>query len=503
MQHPRGGRDQRRRRVDCWKGQAGRALAHHHPLVHPEDGLPYGLWIRSLKLGNLGELLKDIAQNPQLRDTFFSDDMAAFSIVGMNRHNRPVLQVDAIAIKVGDTITTFVKDAADRDNKSGRPDQPRGRGHPHRRPPCVAVEALSTLASLAIQDGSVLSPALATAIRDHCPGFKEVECYYCNGPTADVDLAGFFKTLPPNSLEAFSIQSLNQLGEHAFEALATHSQSLRTLRLATLQSTAFRHLGQLRRCTGLRSLTLEAGYDVNLSWETEHKDSFLEVITWIKDCRSLATLQLFRVPSGSTLLGHVLRAPTVRLTQLDMKLYDDDEAWYTSVANQTSLQSLSLRGHDQLLELPPAILTTFVQSLMACRALTKLDIMQTIVTLEDLTAMSESLVYLEDLSFDGDDFRDDIFEPLFQMQHLKTLGIHGGSFFTFDGILNFVQRLSACSRARSGFTLHIMNQQSHCKLTTEEEEYIRQQMASSLAGKFDIQYLGGYLDDLLESDLSD
>jgi len=83
---------------------------------------PYCLWITSLKLGNLRELLNDLAPYPALRDAFFAGDMAQFNMVEEvskpTRLNRPRLNIQAISSKVGDTLTEFVRVAAERQNKS-------------------------------------------------------------------------------------------------------------------------------------------------------------------------------------------------------------------------------------------------------------------------------------------------------------------------------------------------------------------------------------------------
>src|SRR3569833_1738781 len=102
----------------------------------------------------------------------------------------------------------------------------------------------------------LVGPPVASAIRDHCPSFRELECYYCDSATVDEDLAGFFRTLPANSLEAFSVMSVNKLDATTFEALAHHAKSLKLLCL-TLQSTSFESLHQKNPNTTHKSLKLE------------------------------------------------------------------------------------------------------------------------------------------------------------------------------------------------------------------------------------------------------
>jgi len=111
-----------------------------------------------LKLGNLLELLTDIAPYPLLRDAFFKDDMAVFNIVDdptkLTRQNRPRLNTEAIITKVGETLTAFVRDAAARENKSVALTSLEGVYIPMDVLP-VWISRLSTLQSLSIRDGSV------------------------------------------------------------------------------------------------------------------------------------------------------------------------------------------------------------------------------------------------------------------------------------------------------------------------------------------------------------
>jgi len=129
---------------------------------------PYCLWITSLKLGNLRELLSDLAPYPALRDAFFADEMAQFHLVDHvskpTRQNRPRLNIQAISTKVGDTLTAFVQGAAERENKSV------ALAHLEDRHISVDVlprwvSRLSTLVSLSIQGGSELRRVILTLSR--------------------------------------------------------------------------------------------------------------------------------------------------------------------------------------------------------------------------------------------------------------------------------------------------------------------------------------------------
>ncbi len=467
---------------------------------------PYALWIRILRLSNLRETLSDLAPYPSLRDAFFNGDMAGFSIVDDNskltRQNRPRLNIQAITASVGDTITAFVKDAAERENKSVAlahlEDEYIPMGVLH-----MWVSRLSTLVAISTRDGSVMGPRVAAAIRDHCPNFRELSCFYCDGPTVDADLAGFFQTLRPNTLKTFKVLSRHRLSGEAFEALGHHSSSLQSLHLGNLSAQALEHLGQLRRCTALRSLILNGDSLLNLHWEAEYNNAFLDAVSWLSSCSSLESLLISGIPDVSTLLGHVLKVPTFRLVDLSVELRDDNEAFYTSLANQTSLWTLSLKRDYDLPDLPAKINAQFIQSLMKCRSLTKLNLMtQTTLTAMNLTAMSQSLPHLEDILLEIDELSDDVFDPLSAMPHLRTLNFMSPSTFSFEGILGFINRLATGGPARRNFGLVISNQVGFKKFSPGEEDILTQQLASTVGGRFEIQYLGDPEEDH-ESDFSD
>ncbi|TPX09423.1 uncharacterized protein E0L32_009311 [Thyridium curvatum] len=457
-----------------------------------QTALPYCLWVKNLKLGNLRDLLNDIAPYQALRDDFFSGHMEPFNISQTSgpptRKNKPRLDLQAISNKVGDTITAFVKDAADRENKAVSVAHLEGHYIPMDLLP-TWISRLPTLVSLTIQDGSVLGPNVAEAIRNNCPSFKELECYYCDGATVDEDLASFFRALPPNTLEAFNVISLNRLGQQAFEALGCHGESLRKLGLSSLQTVAFEHFGALAQCEKLEALTLEAANPTGFNWEATHADSFQAAITWLKSCKSLTTLQVAKVPNASTVLATVLRAPAVRLRALDVRLIDAEPTFYSALGFQTEMEDFAMRTIDEELEPGTPQHMDLISSLCKCQKLRELDLITTLINVEDVTRFSQSLVHLEELGFDGSNFFDLCWKILARFKKLKTLNILASSLFTADGIRNFLADLEQHpDGSHDGLALSIMNQAPHVVITPTEETSLQKEIAAKFGGRIDLVY---------------
>lgn len=188
-------------------------------------------------------------------------------------------------------------------------------------------------------------------------------------------------------------------------------------------------------CTSLTSLTLEAGSPAPLSWEVNFKHSFLQVAALLRESGSLAHLRLVHIPGTTSLLGQVLKSPNLRLADLNLKLVagDDDEAFYSSLAHQDSLEFFSLLSQDDPLDPATVQHVQFVRSLCRLRLLKKLDLMQTLLTVDNLRDFGESLLLLEEFSFDGEDLRDDALTALVAFPRLRTGTNLGGFSITSVG----------------------------------------------------------------------
>ncbi|EOO00638.1 hypothetical protein UCRPA7_3868 [Phaeoacremonium minimum UCRPA7] len=471
-----------------------------------ETAYPYCLWIKALRLGDLDTLLQDVAPYPVFRTPFFAGAMESFELVSKTsktRRGQPILEMQKIVEKIGDTITEFVKDAADRENKSVALTSLEGLFIPT---PLLSLwtSRLATLSSLTLRDGSVLTGEVAEAIHVSCPAFKELVCFNILGSTVDEDLAAFILGLRPNSLETFSVLSTNQIGQESLGALQYHSSSLRELGLSNIQKEAFPHLNALSPCDSLEWLHLESSRDgMTSKWATESKDTFLEVASWLKSCSKLCRLEMFRVPGAGTLLADVLKSPELRLKSLELSLLDDDEAFYPALGNQIGLERFSFVSTDEFLQTATPRHFAFLNSVCNCRNLRELDLMQFSMSLADLVQVKDTLSKLEEFSFDGEMLSDEIWKALKQLPALKTLNINGLSAFSFEGILSFIQFLQS-SPAHRGFRLYIMNQIGEAKLSDDEEVLLGGQMAAAAGpdGRLDLTYFRDP-DEEMSEELSD
>ncbi|EPE10990.1 hypothetical protein F503_06085 [Ophiostoma piceae UAMH 11346] len=501
-----------------------------------ETAFPYCLWIQNLKLGDLKELLTDIAPNAGLRASFFHGCMAPYEMVlqldpaatgsgkttthnRSTRRNRPRLDLQGISNKVGEDVTLFVKESAERDNRAVALTHLEGQYIPMDVLPAW-TSRLATLMSLHIQDGSVIGEQVAVSIRDNCPKFRELTCFYCDGPSVDEDLASFFRTVRPNSLEVFSVSSKNRLGREALGALSLHASSLKKLVLSDLQGIAFEHVGALRPCTALAQLELEAERTAVVDWLHDYPESFADTVVWLGDCKELTDLKLRNVPGASRLLERVFKSANVQLKALDLTLIDADEEddakinFYKSLGKQEKLETFILRSDDVMLDYASVEHTQLINSMSKWRDLKVLDVMQTNLLEGDLEVLAASLENLEEISFDGDLMGDSVLESLLKMRKLKTVNITAGTVFTVEGLLAFINQLGVMSKTRvaarplesalassshSGVNLVIMNQLLQAQISASEVQFLSEHAQSTRVGKIEI----AHPEEEHESDFSD
>ncbi|EFX02368.1 hypothetical protein CMQ_2417 [Grosmannia clavigera kw1407] len=468
-----------------------------------KTAFPYCLWIRNLKLGDFEEVLRDIAPYPNLRDAFFRDGMRSFEILTKTTSSNtrpgqvhPQLDLQSISNRVGDTITSFVEEAAARSKKAVGLTHLEGHYIPMDILP-TWTSRLTTLTALRIQDGSVLGEQVAASIRENCTNFRELNCFYCDGATVDKDLASFFKTLKPDSLELFGVSSKNRLGKEAFSALSLHATSLKKLHLSGLQAAAFRHLGALLPCVSLESLELEGERSSTLDWRSE--TSFADAVSWLSSCALLKSLKLWHVPNATTLLNLVFKSTQFHLSTLDLNLIDEDDEFYSCLGTQPTLENFMLRSIDPLPEYPSPQHAQLVESICNMRCLKVLDILQARLTPDDVNTLAVALGHLEEFGFDGDLFDDAIFDTLLKLRCLKNISFSANTVFSFDGILGYIDSLKLMELPSGEFGLVIMNQSLDAKLSTEQISFLTKHAQTSIGGRIEIEHP----EEEHESDFSD
>lgn len=317
-------------------------------------------------------------------------------------------------------------------------------------------------------------------------------------------MSAFFRGLRENSLENFSVLSSNDIGYDALDGLMQHASSLRSLSLLSLQSTSLPFLHLLSNCQYLESLEIESSTPTPLStWAANDKEPLLEVAIWLRDNKYLKRLRIDKLGGASKLLSDVLKSPNLRLKELEVVLFDEEEAFYTSLGNQTSLESLHVRSNAEVPDPNNLRHDTFLDSICSCKAIKDLNIMYSgiDITPNDLLQIKESLLDLESLSFDGEWLTDEVFPPLSQMKHLTTININGISVFTYDEIKSFLETVKA-SGNRHGFRLYVMTQYGETPIRPEHASVLMNLASQIPGGKFEFEYWRDP-DEESVSDLSD
>ncbi|KAK4123550.1 hypothetical protein N657DRAFT_573148 [Parathielavia appendiculata] len=461
---------------------------------------PYCCWIRALKLGNLHSQLEDLARdNPILKAQFFSSPLEKLQIrSGRGR----ALNLDAIIVEVASLVTDCIRTSADKEDKRMGITTLEGYYLPTANLP-TWLSGLSSLTTLVARDGSVLNSDVARAIRQHCPAFREVECFFCRGTDIDEQIAGFFKNLEPNSLESFTVLSMNELQRKTFKALCNHSRSLKSLALLSLERPALESLNELQHCVSLESLKLEGDWSAQVyDWQTESKQSFQEVVQWLKDCASLKELDFRVIPASTTILADVLKSPTVRLLSLSLKTLDFDDEFCAALQNQSQLQELSIRFDEELIELSEERRTPLADSIACCHELRELDTNE-LFTFDNTNHMCSSLPLLERIVMYGDLIDDVFLGPIAKLSKLKSLNVYGSSIISPHVLMDFLDQLEADPDGEhEGLQVYIANQNYDFRFTDDEEAWLGTEFHNRFKGRFDINNQMDP-DELHESDFSD
>ncbi|KAK4165371.1 hypothetical protein QBC43DRAFT_315832 [Cladorrhinum sp. PSN259] len=466
---------------------------------------PYCCWIKALKLGNLDSFFEDLERgnNAGLKAQFFSPPLDGFHI---KRGKTRKQQVDrnAVIVKVSDSITDYIHKLAKDQGKHVTLATLEGYHLPTINLQSW-VSKLSRLSSLVVQDGSVLTSEVARVIRENCPGFKELECYFCQGSDVDEQLAGFFNSLEANSIDSFTIRSRNQLGNKTFRALNnSQSSSLKRVTLQDLDRSALLALPTLSDCVGLEKLVLEGGWGTaTFQWEA---DSLLEMKEWLKECKSLKELELTTIAKAAEILSEVLKNSSISLNSLDLKLVDHKKEFYETLASQINLRHLSLKiVDDTILEATDGRRDLFVDALCCMESLRELNTNE-LFTSADIEKISRSTHQLEELELNGDIILDDFIFELSRMRHLKSINIFGPSSITPAGlrllIEAFERHREQDSGLHDGLLIWVANQMSEVPFPAEDEAALAIWVRNSFGGKFDMMYRREP-DELQESDFSD
>ena len=454
---------------------------------------PYCLYIRSLDLRNLAELLDDPLFREAALDTFFDNDMAMF----LKAHETPGkkkkkgvkasytrLNIPIVLDLVGESITNFVSEAASRNRNAVALEDLAGD---------IGVAALprwtgrlSRLKSMTLWDGASLSESVAIAIAEKCPQFDDLSFCFCKRDDMDAEFAVFFSTLRKNSLQSLAALTAHSVGPETLLALNHHSQSLRMLKLDGLKLDTIRHVPLLQGCGALEVLDLQgASVDEGLiNLEATENDVFLEIVAYLSRCDRLRELVFTRFAGAPHILTHVCLRNNIRLRKLHVSGYAlvGHQDFHKAISHQTILESLELRADPEGAFRDD--IDTLVSSVCQLTKLTYLNLFSTsdYFRTSEIKQLASKLPNLEDFSFNGYDVTDDVWPAISSLHHLRTLNVHAVSTFTLDGLLNYISTLR---ESNQGLLLSVMNQSVDDDLSEIELEIVRESISTKVDGKFD------------------
>jgi hypothetical protein len=458
---------------------------------------PYCLYIRTLDLRNLTNLLDDTMFWWYANEMFFSDDMTRFlehqespakkikTRTGKKKQVAGRFNIPALLDVVGELITSFVFDsAANLGYKTALEDMT---GQLSTTALQRWTGRLANLKSMTLYDGSVLDRTVADSIFRQCPKFDDLTFLYSLPRDRKIDqqLSSFFSGLQPNSLRSFSALSANEVGPETLLALNHHSSSLRYLTLDGLNGEALRNLSLLQGCDQLESLDLHDHSFIDL--EKTENDIFLELVAWLGRCNRLRKLKLVSLTNAPSILTSVCLMNNIRLRSLEVHGYilDHNQDFHRALSHQTSLETLDLKADPE--GSSRVDIDCLVDSICCLKNLKELrlapdtaDYFQT----GAIVKLASHLLNLENFSICGFDIGDGIWKPIAGLCHMRMLSIYGLSHFTEQGILRYVSWLQDSNK---GLVLGIHCQEPTKAITPEGINAIQSALAAKVDGKLEYQ----------------
>ncbi|KFY84791.1 hypothetical protein V500_08998 [Pseudogymnoascus sp. VKM F-4518 (FW-2643)] len=422
---------------------------------------PYCLYIQSLDLRNLVDLLEDDIFRDNFQDMFFSS-LQSFGETQINTRalrskgkERTRINIPLIINSVGDSISKFIGDSANLLGTTAALDSIDLSGNIDPIAFPTWIGRLPRLESMALWDGNVLNAHAGEIIKNHCQNFKSLSIYTCHGDKVDLNLAAFFNALPKNTLKSLRMFSYNDIAGEAFQALNHHRESLVDLALGNLKAPAIRSLSVLKGLTALRNLHLDDA-EGRINLESTANDSFLELIGWVTGCMQLKTIRLNRFVDGPAIMRALCLNDEIRLNSISLRGYTFayNQELHRSLANQTELEFLSLRAETEEEEDDNTRedIDILVSSLTSLKELRYLDILETSNNFQSLQVelLAISLPKLEELSISG---------------------------YTMGDETNY------------GLNLYVMNASSEGRLSHHEQEIIKETIEKKVNGRFSfVQY---------------
>lgn len=453
---------------------------------------PYCRHLRQLDLRDLGNLLDDDKFRGKTAANFFADDLARFEHVlgtpmkaGL-RKTQKRFDISKIVAAIGDVITEQSP------MLEGLTEPTTGdmltRSLPQWAP------RLSHLQSLDLWDGKALAnETVRNLLHVHCSHLQRLRIYSWAAPDADLHLADFLSGMPENTLTEFENISLCTIGPETCSALNHHGKSLVFLKLGLVEEGVLA-LGFLQGCTALQTINITS-FRPSVDLKATQNDVFLQIVEWLKSCKSLADITLGNLVSAPDLLLPVLISKDIRLQKLEIGARDesaylikDHRGFHEGLTQQTGLRELILRADPESVTRDDLdVLMNAFCSLKDLRTL-NLPRFSDYFSEEHLRLLAVHLTKLEEIYFGGYGLTDLIWPSLASLEYLQNITFSGITNFTADGILGFFEQLGDSNR---GLLLSIDAADPDTMMTQEEQDLVREALAAKVDGRFQYQPLRG------------
>lgn len=440
---------------------------------------PYCLYIRSLNLDNLKDLLQEGNFSGKIEQDFFAGELQDFYLrkelvmpqLSKGRQKFRLLDIMPVLHAVGEAITKKTMLLEELRGPISREFLPQW------------IRRLPRLQVLHLQQGHVLTAEAQNAIRENCPLFKSLELYAWTEAKADEHLAALLSTT--SGWQTFELYSGSDIGRMSLTAMNHHTSTLTSIKLLGLNDDAVKSLGCLKECTALQKLELEASRSV-VRLEDLENDAFLEIVAWLSNCCNLKKLALENFYDGPAILAQTLAARKFNLTSLSLKNYiasgDKAVAFHTAISEQPSLQKVYLNGDGEE--------TTYEELQVLVDALSRLSSLQVLAlnqmsdnfTDHHITTLALNLPNLETFYPSGFAITDGVFEALAGLKHLRDMQFFGVTRFTVTGIADFISNLDPTTN--SGLTLSVWAVDTDHMLSSDDEAFLTELISTRLDGRF-------------------
>ena len=437
---------------------------------------PYTRYIRTLNLEDLEELLQDSKFKNRISSMFFDGELAAHKIQTSGPKNTLRLDPGRTSNTLGEIITTSTPMLEELSGKIENDALLRW------------IPRTPRLRLLNLWYGGALVGA-GPLLRQHCHHFKTLSIWAWDHSEADQKFADFLNEINLQTLESLEIFSVASIGAESFLALSCHRDSLKELKLNSINSTAMHSLHMLAGCTNLTTLLLTDATNRSVYLKMAHNEIFVEVVAWLTSCKKLRSVTFRNIRGGQDLLTPILLENGIQLTSLELRGYAmaDARDFHQALAHQTSLQELQLQGDSD--ETGEGV-ATLVESLCQLVNLTDLRLqdISDYFTDEVLGRLARSLPKLEGWYTSGWGVTDAIWADMAMLKSLRRLDMAALSRFTANGILDFILGLGPGNK---GLVLEIMMADVDCDLTETEQTTIRETISAQVDGRFVFQLQRG------------